>query len=51
MRQAGKESKISKIRDYHLKPMLVDYGFDIKIIELVVALKDMGDKVRWPTEM
>lgn len=49
--RVDKEPEISKISDYHLRSKLVDYGFGIKKTELVVALKYMGDKVRWPKEM
>lgn len=48
---AGKEPETSKISDYHLRSKLADYGFGINMIELVVALKNMGDNVRWPKEM
>lgn len=49
--RADKETKTSKSSVYQLWPKLAHYSFCVNMIELVAALKDMRDKLRWPKEM
>lgn len=49
--QLEKEIETSKIGDYHLRPKLADYKFNVSTTDLVVMLRQMGEIVRWQKEM
>lgn len=49
--QPGNEPKAPKISDYHYRPKLADYNFNVNTIKLVVVLKYLRNKVICPKEM
>ncbi|XP_075098862.1 uncharacterized protein LOC107823848 [Nicotiana tabacum] len=46
-----KKERDARNNDYSTQVRIGDYSFNISTSELVVVLRGMGDKVRWPKEM